>query len=164
MMLLVQVDFGRTAQDYGRYRAGFPSSLFDRLATFGIGRPGQDIVDVGTGTGTVARSFAVLGCRVIGIDPSPELLDQARRLDVEAGASVDYCVGTAEATGLPDASVDVLSAGQYWHWFDRQAAEREARRVLRPGGAVAICHFDWVPLPGNLVEATESLIVEYNPS
>jgi len=63
---------------------------------------------------------------------------------------------------LADASVDVVSAGQCWHWFDRSAAAREARRVLHPGGVIVICHFDWLPLPGNVVEATETLIVEHN--
>lgn len=159
----MDVDFGRTAQDYGRHRAGFPPSMFDRLAAYDVGRPGQAVVDLGTGTGTVARGFARRGCRSTGIDPSPELLDQARRLDLEVGARVDYLVATAEATGLPGTSVDVVSAGQCWHWFDRPAAAREARRLLRPGGSIVICHFDWLPVPGNVVEATEALIFEHNP-
>jgi hypothetical protein len=60
----MQPDFGATAQDYVRHRAGFPDSLFDRLSGFGIGKPGQPVVDLGTGTGTVARGFARRGCRV----------------------------------------------------------------------------------------------------
>ncbi len=157
------VEFGKTAEDYARHRAGFPKSLFDRFATFGIGRAGQEVVDVGTGTGTVARNFALRGCRVVGIDPSPEMTDQARQLDAQAGVHVDYRAGTAEATGLTGGGYDVFSAGQCWHWFDRPLAAAEARRLLRPGAAVVICHFDWLPLPGSVPEATESLVLQYNP-
>ncbi|MET0896245.1 MAG: class I SAM-dependent methyltransferase [Acidimicrobiia bacterium] len=157
------VDFGKTATDYGHHRQGFPSSMFDRLEPFGIGLAGQRVVDVGTGTGTVAREFALRGCHVIGIDPSTALLEQAHRLDAEFHAEVDHRVGSAEATGLDDGSVDVLSAGQCWHWFDRPAAVSEAARVVVPGGHVVICHFDWLPLPGTVVEATEELILEHNP-
>ena len=59
----MQADFGKTAQDYAQFRAGFPPSFFERLDTFGIGSAGQRIVDLGTGTGTLARSFAGQGCR-----------------------------------------------------------------------------------------------------
>jgi SAM-dependent methyltransferase len=159
----MDIDFGRTADDYARYRAGFPPSLFDRLAAHGIGSPGQVIVDVGTGTGTLARSFAARGCRVIGIDPSEAMLDEARRLDREAGVTVDYRVGSAEATACDDGSVDVFTAGQCWHWFDRAAAGREAARVVRPGGAIVVCYLDWLPRKGNVVHATEALILEHNP-
>jgi len=55
-----------------------------------------------------------------------------------------------------------VSAGQCWHWFDRAAAMREAARLLRPDGALAIAHFDWLPLAGNLVEATERIIQAHN--
>jgi SAM-dependent methyltransferase len=157
------IDFGKTASDYGRYRAGFPASLFDRLAEFGIGQPGQRVVDVGTGTGTLARGFAFRGCTVIGIDPAEALLQQAQRLDQGTGVQVDYRVATAEATGLPDDFADVYAAGQCWHWFDRDRAASEAFRVLVAGGAIVLCHFDWLPLPGNIVEATEHLILEHNP-
>ncbi len=156
------VDFGRTAEDYARHRAGFPSSLFERLGAFGVGQEGQDVVDVGTGTGTVARNFALRGCRVTAIDRAPALLDQARQLDAKAGVAVEYRVAAAEATGLTGSSYDVLSAGQCWHWFDRAAAAAEARRILRPTGTIVICHFDWLPLPGNVVEATETLILQHN--
>jgi SAM-dependent methyltransferase len=156
-------DFGAAADDYRRYRAGFPDSLFERLGEFGIGRAGQEIVDLGTGTGSLARGFARRGCRVIGIDPDSRLLAQARALDAEAGVEVDYRIGRAESTALAAASVDVVTAGQCWHWFDRTAAAREASRILRPDGRILIAHFDWIPLPGNLVEATEKLILAHSP-
>jgi SAM-dependent methyltransferase len=161
--LFVTIEFGRTADDYARHRAGFPPSLFERLGAFGIGDVGQDVVDVGTGTGTVARNFALRGCRVVGVDPAPALIDRARQLDVAAGARVEYRVATAEVTGLASTSFDVFSAGQCWHWFDRPVAAREARRLLRPHGRIVICYFDWIPLPDNVVRATESLILRHNP-
>ncbi len=160
----MNVDFGRTASDYGRHRAGFPSSMFDRLGQYGVGASGQRVVDVGTGTGTLARGFALRGCDVLGVDPSAELVSEARRLDRDARVSVDYRIARAEDTGLGDGSVDVYAAGQCWHWFDRPTAAAEARRVLVVGGTIVICHFDWLPLDGNVVEATEQLILAHNPS
>ncbi|MFC9679962.1 class I SAM-dependent methyltransferase [Streptomyces sp. NPDC056948] len=156
-------DFGLTADDYGRHRAGFPPELVTRLAAHGAGLPGQDILDVGTGTGSLARLLALAGAKVTGIDPARELLVQARELDRAAGVEIDHQVGTAEDTGLPDGSFDVVCAGQCWHWFDAPKATAEIRRLLRPGGHVVIAHFDWLPLPGNLVAATEQLITAYNP-
>ncbi len=159
----MDIRFGRTAKDYGRHRAGFPEALYDRLAAFGIGRAGQRLLDLGTGTGALGRGFARRGCRVVGLDPSPELLAEARRLDAEARVESRYLVGRAEATGLAAAGFDVVSAGQCWHWFDRAAATAEIRRLLVPGGRLVIAHFDWIPLPGNVVAATEALIEAHNP-
>jgi SAM-dependent methyltransferase len=122
------------------------------------------IVDLGTGTGSLGRLFAERGCLVSGVDISTALIDQARRLDREAGVEVDYINAPAEATGLPGGRFDLVSAGQCWHWFDRPAAAREARRLLGVGGAIVIAHFDWLPFAGNLVTATEELILRYNPS
>ncbi len=156
-------EFGATAQDYAQHRAGFPDSLFDRLAALDIGHPGQEVLDIGTGTGNLARGFARRGCKVIGLDPSEALLAQAQELDSREGLSVDYRVGRAEETGLPRASFDLVSAGQCWHWFDRALAAAEVARLLRPTGSLVIAHFDWIPLPGNVVRATEELIESRNP-
>jgi SAM-dependent methyltransferase len=158
------VDFGRTATDYAAYRAGFPDEFFSRLGAMNIGLGGQRIVDLGTGTGALARGFARRGCVVTGVDPAGAMLDEARRLDAEAGVRVTYRVVRAEATGLDSARWDVVCAGQSWHWFDRPRAGDEARRLLVAGGALVICHMDDLPLPGNVCAATEALILEHNPS
>jgi SAM-dependent methyltransferase len=155
-------NFGAAADDYARFRAGFPESFFARLLALGVGVSAQIIVDIGTGTGTLARGFARNGCRVTGVDPDERMLDQARRLDEAASVSIDYRIGRAEAIPLPDEMADVVTAGQCWHWFDRPKAAKEFFRVVRPGGRVVVAHFDWLPLPHNVVEATERLIMKHN--
>ena len=151
-------DFGRRAKDYACYRAGFPDELFERLKGFGIGVEGQRLLDLGTGTGTLARAFARLGCEVTGLDPSEDLIAEAKRLDCQAGVSVRYVKGVAEATGFPEDSFDVVTAGVCWHWFDAERAAAEIRRVLAAKGRLVIAHFDWLAADGNVVEATERLI------
>jgi SAM-dependent methyltransferase len=157
------VDFGRTAQDYARHRAGFPADFFARVAPWGIGLPRQALLDLGTGTGTLARGFALRGCRVTGLDPAQPMLQQAHELDRAARVEVRYLAARAESSGLPDAAFDVISAGQCWHWFDRRRAAAECFRLLRHGGSLLIACLDWLPLPGSVVEATEVLILKHNP-
>ncbi len=160
----MRVDFGRTAADYARHRAGFPEALFERLAARGIGRAGQRVLDLGSGTGSLARGFARRGARVMALDISEDLLAQARVLAAEEGVAVETLCAPAEDSGLAAARFEVVSAGQCWHWFDRPRAAAEARRLLAPGGRLAICHFDWLPRPGNVVAATEALIEAHNPA
>jgi SAM-dependent methyltransferase len=159
----MNVDFGRTAADYGRYRAGFPNEFFERLSARGLLSPPCRALDVGTGTGTVARGLALRGCDVTALDRSASLLAEAARLDDERGVKTRYIQGYAETLPFEDASYDLITAGQCWHWFDRAQAAAEAYRVLKTGGHIAIAHFDWIALPGNVVDATERLIAKHNP-
>lgn len=162
-MTVSGTNFGAAASDYGKFRAGFPDSIFDRLAAFGIGAKPQTIVDLGTGTGTLARGFALRGCHVIGVDPDERMLSQARELDLQHSVSVTYVNAKAEATRLEDEIADVVVAGQCWHWFDRPRAIAEVIRLAKPGCKLVIAHFDWLPIAQGMVEATERLIQQYNP-
>lgn len=157
-----KIDFGKTAADYAKHRAGFPDPFFDRLATMGLIRAGMKALDLGTGTGTVARGLAMRGLEATGLDKSTALMEQAKILDADAGVAVRYVERTAEATGFPDHTFDIVTAGQCWHWFKRDVTAKEVRRILKPGGHLVIAHFDWIPLPGNVPEATENLIRAYN--
>lgn len=159
-----QVDFGKTASDYATHRAGFPPAFFDALEARGYATNGDRAVDMGTGTGSIARGLAERGLTVTGIDPAADLLSQAASLDRAAGVDVTYITARAEDTSLPDHCADIVTAGQCWHWFDRPKAAHEAARLLSGGGRILIAHFDWLPLPGSLVAATEALILRHNPA
>ena len=156
--------FGNAAQDYLEFRSGFPRSIFERLVPFGVGIERQTIVDLGTGTGSLARGFAARGCKVIGIDADTRMLAQARKLDNGLCVQIEYREARAEHTGLKASTADVVSAGQCWHWFDREQATNEALRILKRPGKLVIAHFDWLPIAGNVVEATERMIEEHNPA
>ncbi|WKZ37320.1 MAG: class I SAM-dependent methyltransferase [Anaerolineales bacterium] len=160
----MNVNFGMTADDYAKYRAGFPDEFFERVFSDGIAKIGDALVDLGTGTGTLARGFAARGCNVTGVDISVPLLEQAKDLCLQEDVEVEFRFAKAEETGLPDSSFDVVSAGQCWHWFDRPRAAGEAMRLLKPRGRVLIAHFDWLPLEGNVADGTEKLVQKYNPA
>lgn len=156
------VDFGKTASDYARYRAGFPDCFYDRLFNDGWVVGGDRVLDVGTGTGTVARALTKRGCKVVGLDPSSAMMDQAKVIDAGENSEIQYVRATAEQTGLRSQTFDAITAGTCWHWFDGKRAALEARRLLRPGARLVIASLDWLPLDGNVAEATEALIREYN--
>lgn len=162
-MTVSGINFGKAAADYGAFRAGFPDSIFDRLASLDVGLPDQTVIDLGTGTGTLARGFALRGCKVVGVDPDPLMIRMAEEMDRQNKVNIKYVEAKAEVTGLDGGAADVVSAGQCWHWFDRPRANAEIIRLLKPGGKLVIAYFDWLPLNGNVVEATEALIMQHNP-
>jgi len=160
----VDINFGRTASDYGKHRAGFPDAFFERIQNLGLIKDGTRLLDLGTGTGTIARGMAQRGCVTSALDISEQLVATSKQLDQQADVQIKYHIASAEKTGFADESFDIVTAGQCWHWFDGDKAAQEVKRLLIPNGHIIIAHFDWLPLKGNMVEATESLILKYSPS
>lgn len=157
-------DWNRTAVDYARHRAGFPDWFYGRLADRGLFSPHSHILDLGTGTGSLARGFAQAGASVTGLDIADGMMEAARALDREAGVTITYRTVPAEATGCDPESFDLVTAGTCWHWFDAAKASAESARVLKQGGHLLIANLIWLSLPGNVVAATESLISAVNPN
>lgn len=115
----------------------------DLLARADI-RPGQDVLDVATGTGNVALKAAAAGARVVGVDLTPELFGTARRRAEEAGVSVEWAEGDAEDLRWDDDSFDrVLSAFGVQFAPRHQVVADELVRVCRPGGLIALVN--WTP-------------------
>lgn len=162
---MTRIDFGRHSEDYAAYRPGFPASFYQRLDAI-VRLGGARALDLATGPGTMALELAVRGSSVVGIDVSAQQIATARRVAKERNLedAVGFRVATAESTGLETGSFDLVTAGQCWHWFDRDAAMEEARRVLRPGGALAIAHYSYLAEHSPVARETEDLVLEFNPS
>ncbi len=129
--------FSRRVENYARFRPSYPEEMIDILIARSILRAGDVVADIGSGTGKLAELFLRRGHAVFGIEPNAEM--RAAGLAALAGRPAFRSVeGRAEATGLPDASVDLVTAGQAFHWFDTGAARREFVRILKPGGHVVL--------------------------
>ena len=122
--------FSDRVADYVRYRPRYPAAVLDVLRdAIGLA-PAWTIADVGAGTGFSAEPFLAAGHTVYAVEPNAAMRAAAAAL---FGAYPEFraVAGTAEDTTLPDASVDLVVAGQAFHWFDPAAARREFMRVLR---------------------------------
>jgi SAM-dependent methyltransferase len=121
--------FGTAAQRYDRYR---PVYAVDALV-WALGERPLRVADLGAGTGILTRQLRQLGHDVVAIEPD----EQMRARLTEASPGLTALAGTAEEIPLPHASVDAVTAGQAYHWFDPVRAHEEVARVLRPGGTFA---------------------------
>ena len=128
---------GRVAE-YERYRERFdPEVILPKLREWCGLTPSWAVADVGAGTGMLSDTFLANGNRVVAIEPNPEMRAACSALH-SGERRLQVLEGTAERTGLADGSVDMVSVGRALHWFDLPVALEEMRRVLRPGGWVAI--------------------------
>ena len=129
--------FSDRVEAYARYRPGYPDGLYALLQGETGLLPRSPIADLGSGTGLLSRLFLDHGHLVYAVEPNVEMRRAAESL-FAGKASFVSIAGRAEATTLPAASVDVVAAGQAFHWFDAAAAKLEMGRILRPGGQVAL--------------------------
>lgn len=124
--------FDGRAADYDRYRERYDAKeLLSILREWSGLTPDWLVADVGAGTGMLSDVFLANGNRVIAIEPNAEMRAACARLH-EGESRLEVRDGTAEATGLPDESIDVVANGRALHWFDVPRAMHEFRRVLRP--------------------------------
>ncbi len=129
--------FSDRVETYVRARPGYPPAIIDLLRDrAGLG-PGCVVADLGAGTGIFTRLLEAAGAHVHAVEPNEKML-AALIGSLAPGSTVRTHRRPAEATNLAASSIDLVTAAQAFHWFDRDAVGREMRRILRPGGAVAI--------------------------
>jgi SAM-dependent methyltransferase len=146
--------FGSVAAEYARHRPSYP----DEAVSWLVGDSPATILELGAGTGKLTQSLCARGHRVIASDPDVAMLAVLR----ESAPDAVRLAATAEEIPLPASSVDVVVAGQAFHWFDADRAWPEIARVLRPGGSLALVwnagdiRVPWVRKVLSLVESERS--------
>lgn len=131
------------AAEYSRVRPGYPEAAVDALLAHFPKDPGDlTAADIGAGTGKFTRLLVERGIKTFAVDPSSAMREELLRQDWAQAATESRTLvsvdATAESTGLPDSSVDMVTWVQCFHWLDQPAATREACRILRPQGVAAV--------------------------
>jgi SAM-dependent methyltransferase len=129
--------FSDRVENYVRFRPGYPTEVVDVLKNeCGLTRDSV-VADIASGTGIFTRLLLENGNRVFGVEPNADMR-QAGEEYLAKYSKFTSVVGTAESTGLPEHSVDLVTSAQAAHWFDREKARREFQRILKPAGYVAL--------------------------
>jgi len=125
--------FSSRVDNYVRYRPGYPPAVLELLKEECGLTAASVIADIASGTGIFTRMLLENGNRVFGVEPNLEMRRAGEEF-LAAHPRFTSVAGIAEATTLPDHSVDIVTAAQAGHWFDRERARTEFVRILKPGG------------------------------
>ena len=129
--------FSDRVADYVRYRPSYPVEVIDTLRREADLGPGTQVADIGSGTGIFSALLLPHCGRVYGVEPN-DAMRAAAEQQFAGNPRFVSVPATAEATTLPDASVDLLTAAQAFHWFDAAACRHEFARILKPKGTIAL--------------------------
>ena len=136
--------FSGFAHEYDTHRPQPPAGLALLLAQYTGTREPALVVDLGSGTGLSTRYWADHAQRVIGIEPSSDMREEALRHTV--APNVSYQAGYSHDTGLVAGGARIVTCMQALHWMEPQSTFAEARRILAPGGVFAAIDYDWPPM------------------
>jgi SAM-dependent methyltransferase len=152
--------FSNRVQSYLKYRPTYPSAILPLLESECALTPESVIAEPGSGTGLLTKLFLENGNRVFGVEPNAEMREAGER-ELAEYPNFTSIEATAEATTLPDHSVDVVVAGQAFHWFDRAKARAEFSRILKPDGWVVLIWNGFRTESSPLMAAYHALILRH---
>jgi ubiquinone/menaquinone biosynthesis C-methylase UbiE len=156
-----EFNFGKTSLDYSKFRDIYPKSMYDKILILGIGKKGQKILDIGTGTGVFPRAMYKYGAEFTGIDIAEEQIEYAKKLS--ENMDIVYKTCPAESTGLNSNEFDVITAIQCFIYLDKEKIIPEIKRLLKKNGKMLIVWMVWLPIECKIAEETEKLVLKYNP-
>ncbi len=157
-------DWGLTSKEYAKYRDIYPKAFFDKIIEKGLCISGQNVLDVGTGTGVLPRNLYKFGAEWIGADISENQIAEAKRLSQENGMDITYIVRSAEDIVYPSHSFDVITACQCFWYFDFKRIAPQFANMLKKDGRLLILYMAWLPFEDKIAEASENLVLKYNPT
>lgn len=155
-------DWGRTSEDYAKFRDVYPGEFYERIAKRGLCVVGQRVLDIGTGTGVLPRNMRRFGAKWTGTDISENQIEQAKRLS--EGMNIDYYALPAEKLDFPDDTFDVITACQCFFYFDHEVLMPKIHRMLKSDGRLLILYMAWLPFEDKIAGASEQLVLKYNPN
>ena len=129
-------DWGRTSEDYAKYRDIYPEIFYRKLADRRIGIAGQRALDIGTGTGVIPRNMYKYGACWTGTDLSPEQISEAKRLAEKDGMKIDFRVVPTEKLDFPKETFDVITACQCYWYFDHKKVMPMLADFLKKDGSI----------------------------
>ena len=157
-------DWGRTSEDYAKFRDIYPDVFYQRLIEMGLCVKGQRVLDIGTGTGVLPRNLYKYGAEFVGLDISENQIKQARRLSEETGMDILYVVSSAETANFPNNYFDTVTACQCYDYFDKSAVFSQIHSVLKTSGHFCILFMAWLAEESEIAANSEKMILKYNPS
>jgi SAM-dependent methyltransferase len=152
--------FSDRVDDYVKYRPGYPAAVIQTLQSRCGLEASAVIADIGSGPGNFARLLLDNGNEVYAVEPNSEMRTAGQQLlgQFDNYHSID---GKAEESGLPDFSVDFVTAAQAFHWFDWPRAKIEFRRILRRGGWAVLIWNERITDSTAFLRGYEDLLLEY---
>ncbi len=129
--------FSSRVENYIKYRPSYPLEIIDFLSEKKILAKDTIIADIGAGTGILTKIFLDNENVVYGVEPNKDMRVAADKF-LQGYTRFSSLEGSAESTGLNDISIDLIVAGQAFHWFDVEGAKKEFKRILKAGGYVAL--------------------------
>jgi SAM-dependent methyltransferase len=152
--------FSNRVENYLKYRPTYPTAIIPLLESE-CGLTAESVIaDLGSGTGLLTELFLKHGNTVFGVEPNPEMRVAGEEF-LATYPRFSSVNATAESTGLPDHSVDLIVAGQAFHWFDRAAARPEFVRILKPGGSLALAWNGFRVESSPMMAAYQDLVMRY---
>jgi ubiquinone/menaquinone biosynthesis C-methylase UbiE len=156
----MKVNFGNVADNYSLYRNDLPADFIPALKIRGYEIKGKKAADLGAGTGVLTRALCEEGADVTGIEPSRELIKKAEEQNKEEGTQIKYKYGCAESTGLRDEHFDYVTVFRAWHWFDRQKALEEIRRISKKNSTLIVADSGFVS-KSKVIRDTMDIVGKY---
>lgn len=144
------------------YRDIYPSSFYELLHVFGIGKEGQKILDIGTGV--LPINMYKYGGEYTGIDISEEQIKYAKLLAEKKGLNIQWKACSAEDNNLPDNTFDFITAVQCWIYFDKKKIIPEIKRLLKKDGELVIAFMNWLPKEDFITDKSLGHVKKCTPS